>query len=234
MSFETLARDQLEGHRDGIYGHLLDDLGPAPPSGRLLDVGCGCGYFLRAARNRGWDIRGIEPSRKSVEHLRRLLGDVELHDSLEDVSGGERFDAVTMLNVLDHLEEPWRAVESVSGLLRPGGLLLLRVPNGDFHAVALRLLLRLGLEATAWRLTVLHRYALTSGFLERLLSANGFAGIRIRNARLTDSVRIIGGQSDRFNAVARSLLWGAVRSLEQASAGRLRMGPSLCVRAIRT
>jgi len=229
--FEEAARDQLDGHRNGIYHSLLDEIEAILHPGRLLDVGCGCGFFLKTARSRGWDIRGIDPSRKSMEHLRRMLGNVGVEGPLETFPEDERFDAVTMLNVLDHLEEPWKAVEKVSRLLRPGGLFLLRIPNGSFHAAALRLLLMLGPEAAAWRLTVIHRYALTPGFLERLLSAREFTGIRVRNARLTENVQLFGRRGDPLNGMARSLLWAAVRSVELASAGRFRVGPSLSVTA---
>jgi len=93
------------------------------------------------------------------------------------------------------------------------------------------LLLSLGSEAAAWRLTLIHRFALTPGFLERLLSAREFTGIRVRNARLTENVRLFGRRGDPLNGMARSLLWAAVRSVELASAGRFLIGPSLSVKA---
>jgi len=122
--FRELAWDQLEGFRDGIYREALDRIEGQVGRGRLLDVGCGCGFLLREALGRGWDAKGIDPSRESIEYLRSTIGDVGIQGSLEDCSPGERYDAVTMINVLDHLVDPWKAAEQAAGLLRPGGAAL--------------------------------------------------------------------------------------------------------------
>ena len=94
-----------------------------PPCGRLLDVGAGRGRFVASARAAGWEATGIEPFPRVV------APHVEAR-SLED-AGYTDLDAITLWHVLEHLDDPRAALERVHGWLRPGGLLLVGVPNLD-------------------------------------------------------------------------------------------------------
>jgi len=99
--------------------------------GRLLDVGCGKGRFLAAARAAGWDALGIEYAPASAEAARAAYGvEVIVGDFLElDLGGG--FDAITMWHVLEHLPDPAAAVARAGALVRPGGRIVISVPNID-------------------------------------------------------------------------------------------------------
>jgi len=200
--------------------------------GRLLDVGCGCGFLLREALGRGWDAKGIDPSRESIEYLRSTIGDVGIQGSLEDCSPGERYDAVTMINVLDHLGAPWKDVTRAAGLLRSGGLLYVRVPNGPFHLALFRLMQAWGLNGGAGRFVVFHNYALSAKWLAGMLAERGFTRIEIRNAGLSgfDGYRRRTGRARALHALRRAV-WGGARCAEHLSAGRLLWGPSLEVTA---
>jgi SAM-dependent methyltransferase len=107
---------------------LLERAGGRPP-GRLLDVGAGRGRFVAAARAAGWQADGIEPSLRGVEGARALGVDLQ-HAGVEDadVPAGS-LDAATLWHVLEHLDEPARALDRIGAWLRPGGLLLVGVPN---------------------------------------------------------------------------------------------------------
>jgi SAM-dependent methyltransferase len=98
-------------------------------AGRLLDVGAGRGRFVAEARAAGWDADGIEPSLRGVEGARTL--GVELaRAGIEDAAVRARsLDAVTLWHVLEHLDAPGPALERIAAWLRPGGLLLVGVPN---------------------------------------------------------------------------------------------------------
>ena len=102
----------------------LDGLEP----GRLLDVGCGKGRFLAAARDAGWDVVGIEFAHASAEAARANGVDVHEGDFL-DVALPGGFDAVTLWHVLEHLPEPLAAVARAADLVRPGGRVVISVPN---------------------------------------------------------------------------------------------------------
>jgi SAM-dependent methyltransferase len=100
----------------------------APPA-RVLDIGAGRGRFVAVANSRGYVAQGIEPSRRGISaaaaigiHLQQTTIE-EAH--LEPAS----FDAITVWHVLEHLEEPGETLRRVAGWLRPGGVLLIGVPN---------------------------------------------------------------------------------------------------------
>ncbi len=122
-----LAAPILRGFTRRRLG-LLAHAGARPP-GRLLDIGAGRGRFVAQARAAGWDAHGIEPSQRGVDGARAI--GVELERAGIDDAGvpAGSLDAATLWHVLEHLDDPGRALARIAGWLRPGGLLLVGVPN---------------------------------------------------------------------------------------------------------
>jgi SAM-dependent methyltransferase len=103
-----------------------------PDRRRLLDIGCGPGFFLETAMRRGWLSQGIEPSRQAAAHARGLGVTVtEGFFNAENAAMLGRFDAVHLNNVLEHIPDPARLIGLAHGLLEPGGVICINVPN-DF------------------------------------------------------------------------------------------------------
>jgi 2-polyprenyl-3-methyl-5-hydroxy-6-metoxy-1,4-benzoquinol methylase len=101
--------------------------GDRPPL--VLDVGCGVGLLLDEARRRGWRTQGVELSDWGVRRARHLGLDV-FQGTLEEAGFAPgSFDAVFMIDVLEHLADPVRTLAKVSQVLRPGGVLCLVTPN---------------------------------------------------------------------------------------------------------
>lgn len=74
---------------------------------RILDIGSGPGFFLLNGKNRGWQVKGIEPSMKAAEHCRGLALDVVTDFFSENTASGlGHFDAVNMSEVLGHIPDP--------------------------------------------------------------------------------------------------------------------------------
>lgn len=104
--------------------------------GLLVDVGCGGGFFVQAAGEAGWSAIGLEPSAAAVrqgmrERLLRRERPVRIvAGRLEEapVARG-RFDAVTMLDVLEHVAHPRHFLDEARNLLAPGGVLVVETPN---------------------------------------------------------------------------------------------------------
>jgi SAM-dependent methyltransferase len=149
--------------------------------GRLLDVGAGRGDLGVVLAARGWDVTGLEPSARACEEGRRrrltmvqgTLGSAEL---------GGHYDAVVFQHALEHVAEPRDDLARAFELLRPGGLLLVALPNfGSWQAR------RFG---SAWFHLDLprHRSHFTAAGLERLLRAAGFEQIELSTATTADGL----------------------------------------------
>jgi SAM-dependent methyltransferase len=112
----------------------LKILGRYRSRGRLLDVGCAMGLFLKSASETGWEVVGVEPARGLCDKARELVGhrgEVICATLQEANLPAASFDAVTLWDVLEHVSDPLVFARSCAALLRPGGLLLLNVPDLD-------------------------------------------------------------------------------------------------------
>ncbi|MGA7124208.1 MAG: methyltransferase domain-containing protein [Polyangiaceae bacterium] len=93
-----------------------------PPSGRLLDVGSYCGVFLKVARERGYDVTGVEPSIWASAYARDVIGVPTVTGSVADVSPSKPFDVICSWDVLEHLSDPTTELTRINERLRPGGI----------------------------------------------------------------------------------------------------------------
>ena len=108
---------------------ILDLLGKAPSATRLLDVGCSSGAFLRTAAAMGLKVDGVEPSPEAAETARRA-GFKVLNGVLEEARYPDgAFDAVTLIELVEHLREPRALLAECRRILRPGGVVMLTTPN---------------------------------------------------------------------------------------------------------
>lgn len=201
--------------------------------GRILDIGCGPAHFLRYARDQGYDVRGVEVSRKAVKEAERHLpGRVMLASFDEADLPRDAFDAITLFNVLDQLPDPLQTVRKVHALLRPGGVLLARVPNGAVHHRLKALLDRFDGLTERYGLsdlTPFHLYQFTPATLGALYRKAGFAAVRLDNAPVSrgdPSGRSRGAALLALSVLKRS---GAAAAwiVKAVSAGALLVGSSL-------
>jgi len=100
-------------------------------SGRLLDIGCGSGLFLKLARESGFQVTGLDRSEDLAAYARRRF-DLDLRVA-EEVRGSglpeESFEMVTLWHTLEHLRDPRGSLDEIRRLLVPGGHLITAVPN---------------------------------------------------------------------------------------------------------
>lgn len=97
----------------------------------LLEVGCGTGADLSWARQRGWDVHGLELSQSAVEIAKQQGLDVQCTTFENATLAANSFDCIIMSQVLEHLYSPRLALQRCNQLLRPGGLILIAVPKFD-------------------------------------------------------------------------------------------------------
>jgi SAM-dependent methyltransferase len=146
---------------------LLTDVGP----GGVLDVGCGRGDLGAALIRRGWRVAGIDPSGPAVTiaRSRGLDATVGTLQSTDLVPAA--FDAVTMIHALEHVSDPVEDLRLAHSALRPGGTLIVLVPN--FNSWGRR---RFG---NAWYHLDLprHRTHFTPTSLQHACGASGFVEV---------------------------------------------------------
>jgi SAM-dependent methyltransferase len=158
-------------HWQALHTAPLDRLAAIRP-GRLLDVGCGRGDLGSWMIDRGWSVTGVEPSPGACETARRrgldarlgVLADAQLEDGV--------YDAVVFRQSLEHVLEPAADVGRAHVALRPGGTLLISVPNfGGWQRRRF---------AGAWYQLDLprHRVHFGAGSLRGLLARAGFVDVR--------------------------------------------------------
>jgi len=109
---------------------IFESFAPHRKTNRLLDVGCGAGSLLEAARRAGWDAEGTEVSRPAVEHV-GALGFKVFHGELAEAQyPDDHFDVVTASEIIEHVPEPLPLLKEIARILRPGGLFWATTPHG--------------------------------------------------------------------------------------------------------
>lgn len=148
---------------------------------RLLDIGCHVGIFLEEAQARGWDAWGVEPSRWAVEQAQARNLQVIQGTLTEAAFPDERFDVVTLWDVIEHLPDPMGELRRIARIVRSGGWVC--VHTMDIESLFARVM---G-ERWPW-LMEMHLYYFSRDTLTAMLRRAGFrmveAGARGRTLRL--------------------------------------------------
>lgn len=111
------------------YDEILEGLEGYRQTNNLLDVGCGAGYFLLRAQERGWNVFGTEFTDEAVQHCRSK--GVTMHQGQLDHTAfqGLQFDVITSFEVIEHIHNHREELGHFDRLLRPGGAAYLTTPN---------------------------------------------------------------------------------------------------------
>jgi SAM-dependent methyltransferase len=131
----TEAEEELNWLASTLYVDCLDIINEATAGPEhVLDIGSGVGYFVEFLAANGLETEGIEPSIEAVEVAKQRGVHIH-HATLEEWSRTEesqgRYRAATLLNVLEHVPEPIEFLRLTRSLVKPGGIVVFRVPN-DF------------------------------------------------------------------------------------------------------
>jgi 2-polyprenyl-3-methyl-5-hydroxy-6-metoxy-1,4-benzoquinol methylase len=152
--------------------------------GALLDVGCGFGIFLDAAKSVGWKAYGLEVASAPASIAARYH-DVFKGPLPDAPYEPNSFDVVRLNNVLEHVSNPRALVRHIGRVLRPGGLLYISTPNFESFTLAL--------QGAGWRYVCgqYHIYLFSPKTLLRLMEAEGFKVVRLstRGIRLNHKDR---------------------------------------------
>lgn len=135
---------------------------------RLLDSGCGTGWFLEVAAENGFNIAGQEFGRDLANYTSQKLGIQVWSCSLPEIPIDEKFDVITMFDVIEHVPDPFLVIRSIYERLSPGGIALFFTPNLD----------SLGFwklkDQSSLVMPAEHLYHFTRSSLETALTREGF------------------------------------------------------------
>ena len=112
--------------RSEMRSMYTSDLAP----GRLLDIGCGNGLFLKRMSDVGWFVQGVEPDPQSARLASETYGFEICTGTLQDAGfPSNQFDCITMSHVIEHLRDPLAVLAECRRILKPGGMLVITTPN---------------------------------------------------------------------------------------------------------
>lgn len=151
---------------------ILAKISKFKKQGKLLDIGSGPGIFLDEARKQGWRVTGLDLSGWAQQYGKEKFG-VEI--VLGDLSGAgfpeDSFDAVTLLDVIEHVKDPKETLERVHRILKDDGVLYISTP--DIESFVSRIL-----GARWWGINKYHLSYFSKKTLEKLFMAVGFKKLR--------------------------------------------------------
>jgi SAM-dependent methyltransferase len=161
-------------------GHLFFLSDPlAPKHGRLLDLGCGTGNFLAAARDSGFDVTGIEPNRNAVcfakEHYALCNVFATSPSQFQQAHPLEKFGTVTFFEVLEHQEDPQAFLDTAKLFLSEDGFIAVSVPNRN----------RWQTDDDPLDFPPNHLTRWSPAALRNFIESNGFDVLSLREERLT-------------------------------------------------
>lgn len=179
VSSAALARHTVGTRRLQENHETFFSRHPSGP-GSIFDIGCGDGHFLQAAKDRGFQVAGMDFDAKALEVARKRDLEALYHGTIASVAPQiekthERYDFVTSFEVLEHQIDPNEFIRSAARLLRPGGMIAGSVPNRNcFRTGALEKSDRPPYHFTRWSETALRAFLERLGFKDVIVMDVGF------------------------------------------------------------
>ena len=130
--FENVMRIDHDQHVEGGKLLLAEAEKYLGLKGSFLDVGCGRGEAVRAAKDLGWEAKGCDISDEYVNYAKDVNGVDAITGTLEQVNfPDDSFHFVSLVEVIEHLYDSKRTVEELCRVLKPGGILYVSTPNEE-------------------------------------------------------------------------------------------------------
>ena len=174
--------DQQRPKRMGMWQKRLNKINRAKPAGRLLDIGCGEGLFIKIAQENGWDVEGTEISEYASKVASEATDKQIWHGELWGANyPAASFDVVTIWHVLEHMADPIRTLREARRVLKKDGLCIVAVPNVNDLIMQLAYLLVRRKKQVLFTPDdkELHLFHFSRRTLQSFLRQAGFKSVRI-------------------------------------------------------
>jgi len=155
------------------YVETIGNIEKFKSMGKILEVGSATGYFLNAAKIRGWEVYGVEICKAGVEYAKREFAIEPYLGTLEEANFPSKFfDVIVMYHTLEHLTDPLSVLRETKRLLKDNGLVNISVPN---ICCCERII-----QGKSWGAFELpsHLYCFSPRTLQKLVEKAGFAIVR--------------------------------------------------------
>ncbi len=151
---------------------ILSKVSHFKKQGRLLDVGCGPGLFLDEAKKRNWEISGVDLSSWASRYAKEHFGANVFTGSLFTAKFPDKtFDVITLMDVIEHVEDPKAFLTEVRRILKNDGILYLSTPDiNSFFSFALK--------ARWWGVNKYHLFYFSRSTLEKFFQEVGLKQVQ--------------------------------------------------------
>jgi 2-polyprenyl-3-methyl-5-hydroxy-6-metoxy-1,4-benzoquinol methylase len=183
---ETYANDQF---KDGAYrdyleakdlkvltaNERLDRIARYNSGKKLLDIGSAAGFFLEAAKSRGFEVQGIEFAAAAIAAASPTVRNGIIQGDIQEVLGRwtNEFDVITAFDIIEHMYDPVKFVSDIKKALKPGGLLVISTPDTGHY---LRYLM-----GSRWSMLqpFQHTVLFSRDAMKQMLTSNGFTDVKV-------------------------------------------------------
>jgi len=174
----------------GAAALRLDEIERFAPRGKFLEVGFGSGHTLQEAQRRGWNVLGIELAQTCVDAAAAQAIPAVCADFRSHNCGDAEFDVIGMYSVIEHTHDPTAYLQRAHALLKPSGVLILRLPDTAPEGPPASLLA--------------HLYHFNSATIMELLRRNKFEVVQVGGFGLWKPTRYP-GQLWNMNVISRKM-----------------------------
>ena len=212
------------------YEELLDGFEVYRKTNNLIDLGCGDGHFLVAAKKRNWNVFGTEFNDEAVMICEKKGIQMKKGSLNQGDFGDDYFDVITSFEVIEHINEPTQDLDCVKSIVRKGGLVYVTTPN--FNSISRSIL------GSRWNVVEYpeHLCYYTPDTLSRLFKNKGFKKLRLITTGISlnrlkvsftgSSVEIDQDESLR-NSIEGNFLLGLVKKTINLVLNTFRKGDSI-------
>jgi len=175
--YNALYSVPLEANKKGQAKkarEILKEISKHKQGKSLLEIGCSYGFLLDFMKKKGWRVKGVEISKEASNYAREKLGLDVFTGTLEECGEKEQFDVILMLDLVEHLMNPYKTLSLARDCLKSNGILILTTPNID------SLVARITGKGWEWMIPPEHLFYFSPITISSLLNKNNFNVISLK------------------------------------------------------